>query len=89
MDAEHAGSIIVSLSTTCINGYSLKLLQYLEAAVSSTPFRINASTWENLDFGGFGPLAKVAQIVVPLPTVWRCIKVVPEEFLLSTEWCVT
>ena len=30
----HAGSISVSLTATCINGYRLKLLHYLEVAVT-------------------------------------------------------
>ena len=85
---QHVGSISVSLSTRCINGYSLQLLQYLEAAVLSTSFGINASTQKGHNQGGFGPLAKVAQIVLLPPTVHRCIQIVPEEFLLSIEWCI-
>ena len=57
-------SIHVSISTTCINKYSLKLLPYLEVDVSSAPFGINASTLKGHDLGGFEPLAKVARIVV-------------------------
>ena len=58
-------------------------------ALISALFGINASKREGHDLGVFGPLAKVAQIVVLPPTVWRCKKVVHKEFVLSKEWCVT